>query len=152
MADQEILHPRDFYDVMAPYYDDFIEQARFSYLPLVEEKAFVESVIRDRKVVLDLGCGTGRTMRLLCDGNRTVIGVDISRCSLRLAREGGADVVLASAFHLPFAGDRFDAIVSIHMGFGFCTNSLDMERLSSESYRALKSGGIILSGYASQCG
>ena len=79
MPDEELLPPGDFYDTMAPHYDSFIEQTRLGYLSLEEEAAFVESVIGDSRVVLDLGCGTGRTARLLGGPGRALVGIAVWR-------------------------------------------------------------------------
>ena len=141
---KELLGPEEFYDNMAPYYDSFIESTRYNTLSLEAEKKFLESFINDKKTVLDLGCGTGRTMKLLSGVNRELFGVDISRKMLDIARDDGLDVVQASALDLPFNSDCYDAIYSIHGGFGYCKDIDEVGKLSSELYRVLKQEGLIL--------
>jgi len=64
-------------------------------------------------VVLDVGCGTGGTGRLLA-ARCTVVGIDLSFEILRRARRGTEvqHLVQGSAFRLPFADSAFDGAVS----------------------------------------
>ena len=144
MTEKEILGAREFYDDMAAYYESFIERTRFNILSLEEERIFVESFIHNKKTILDLGCGTGRTMKLISNTRRELIGVDISSKMVEIARDDGLDVVQASALNLPFADSYFDAVYSLHMGFGYCRNNDEVEKLSLELFRVLKEGGLIL--------
>jgi len=58
-------------------------------------------------VVLDVGCGSSRSVRdLPC-----VVGVDVLASKLRYVHRRGAAVVQATAFALPFAEASFDAVV-----------------------------------------
>ena len=89
---KELLDPGEFYDNMAPYYDRFIESTRYNTLSLEEEEKFIESFIKDKTMILDLGCGTGRTMKLLSSVRRGLVGIDISRKMIeifRVLRQGG---------------------------------------------------------------
>jgi len=61
---------------------------------------------------LDVGCGTGRNTDALT--SKSVVGIDLSRQELLLARERfGASVALlqASATHLPFRDGAFDKLL-----------------------------------------
>lgn len=144
MNENEILSPGEFYDIMAPYYESLIESTRFSFLSLEAERKFIETFIQGARTVLDLGCGTGRTMKLLSDNKRELVGIDISRKMVELAGSCGLNVVQASAYHLPFHDSCFEAIYSLHGGFGYCQNNLEMEILLLELFRVLKHGGLIL--------
>jgi ubiquinone/menaquinone biosynthesis C-methylase UbiE len=144
MESDKILSPGNFYDKMAPFYDRHIEKTRFPLLPPTEEKRFLESFLSDYKTILDLGCGTGRTMKLLGDKNRMLIGVDISNEMIKVANAAGLHVVKASCYNLPFDDSCFDAVYSIHMGFGFCCGRSEMKVLSKELFRVLREKGIVL--------
>lgn len=144
MKIDKILSPETFYDKMAPFYDRHIERTRFSLLTPTEEKRFLESFLSNCETILDLGCGTGRTMKLLGNRNRMLIGVDISNEMIKVAKAAGLHVVKASCYNLPFDDSCFDAVYSIHMGFGFCRGRSDMKVLSKELFRVLKEKGIIL--------
>jgi ubiquinone/menaquinone biosynthesis C-methylase UbiE len=99
--------------------------------------------------VLDVGTGPASfAIRLAKTGNVLIIvGIDISKRSLRIARtninrENASDkisLIVASADHLPFREASFDAVTSIltihHLP------PLMMERSFGEFYRALKPKG-----------
>ena len=110
---------------------------------------FIEKEIgRDKsRLILDIGCGTGRhTIELTARGYR-VTGIDLSESQLARAREKAAERKLAievmrgDARALPFA-DRFDlAIMLCEGGFPLMeTDEMNFEILKSAA-RALKSGG-----------
>ena len=68
---------------------------------------------RARGRVLDLGCGTGRSLQLL-DRADSVVGVDPSPALLGRARRRapGVPLVVGRAEQLPFADRSFDTVVS----------------------------------------
>jgi ubiquinone/menaquinone biosynthesis C-methylase UbiE len=144
MIDDNILDPGQFYDEMAPHYDEFISNTRFSFLPPEAEKQFLEAVLSNRQSILDLGCGTGRTIQLLNSKGRNLIGIDIAPQMLRKAKNNSTRVFLASAYALPFKDMSFDAVISIHMGYGFCESRLQMKTITAELYRVLKPEGLVL--------
>lgn len=59
-------------------------------------------------VVLDVGCGTGRDVRLLCSLERIAVGVDLVAEMLT----GVNGTAVCDARVLPFAADTFDAVFS----------------------------------------
>ena len=87
-------------------------------------------------LVLDLGCGNGRDMRLFSSAGAQVVGMDISAKQLKVVRqragsapmlvrgdvaslpfrEGIADgaVLAATLHHLPFPGERLKALAEAH--------------------------------------
>ena len=76
-------------------------------------------VSRARGRVLDLGCGTGRNLRLF-SGETAVIGLELDLRLLQRARQRGPEVplVVGRAEALPFQDDCFDTVVS---SLVFCT-------------------------------
>lgn len=99
---------------------------------------------------LDLACGTGNLAAeiLRLEPTATVVGLDLSRESLAIARTrvGGRDarersrllLVEGSADRLPLADKSFDAVVmgnAIH-------NLPDLDRLLDEVLRVLRPGGV----------
>ena len=63
--------------------------------------------------LLDVGCGGGSHAVAFADHGWSVVGVDISRAQLELARRRGVAVVEADAAALPFENGGFDAAVSL---------------------------------------
>jgi ubiquinone/menaquinone biosynthesis C-methylase UbiE len=119
---------------------DWFQQVDQRVLDLIAPKSFS---------VLDVGIGPASfAIKLAKTGNvPLIVGIDISKRSLRIARtninrEKASDkisLVVASADYLPFRKASFDAVTSIftihHMP------PLRMERSFGEFYRALKSKG-----------
>jgi ubiquinone/menaquinone biosynthesis C-methylase UbiE len=90
--------------------------------------------------VLDLGCGTGRSLPLFGEGVRA-IGLDPCRESLLAARSRapGSFLVQARAEALPFRDRVFDAVVS---GLVYCSVG-DVPRGLAEVRRVLKPRGAL---------
>lgn len=105
-------HANDYdawYDTELGRYVDSVEKG------LIEELA--EPVSGER--ALDIGCGTGNLSIWLAETGLTVIGVDESPAMLQVAAAKIAgtglavDWVLGDASALPFAGERFDLVISV---------------------------------------
>lgn len=96
-------------------------------------------------VVLDAGCGDGRTTEILskkCD----VVGCDFSKealISLRSQRdiEHSANLVECNIGSLPFDRERFDAVACVHA----LSHMIEADRLKAagEIVRVLKPGGYV---------
>jgi ubiquinone/menaquinone biosynthesis C-methylase UbiE len=99
-------------------------------------------------VVLDVGTGPGSfAVKLAKNNNAFVVGIDISKRFLRIAKTHIAEenasnnvhLITASADFLPFRGDSFDAVTSI-----FTIHHLPSPRMENsfkEFYRVLKPRG-----------
>ena len=80
---------------------------------------------RDTKCILDVGCGTGQSTRLLTKTGCSVIGVDTDALCLGIAQaRGGSNLEyqLASAENLPFSDAMFGAVTafgSFHWWYRF---------------------------------
>ncbi len=97
------------------------------------------------RVVVDFGCGTGDNSVVLARRGARVIGMDISRSLLRLARRrmtvnavaGSTDFVVGSAHDLPVRDGSVDVVLGIAI-----LHHLDLAATSRELHRVLKSDGI----------
>jgi ubiquinone/menaquinone biosynthesis C-methylase UbiE len=91
--------------------------------------------------VLELGCGSGKTISTTSGRSWKVIALDISAEALRLSRQAVPDarLLLADACHLPFRDGVFDAVFAFHI-----TGHLLLEErrvIASEAARVLRIGG-----------
>ncbi|MBI3636427.1 MAG: class I SAM-dependent methyltransferase [Candidatus Rokubacteria bacterium] len=96
--------------------------------------------------ILDLGCGTGRHVKMFAEQGFEVHGVDISFVSLRLGVTWmtslglPARFVAASTGHLPYATHSFDVVVA-HGVLDHMTTA-DACRTVEEVERVLRPGGL----------
>ena len=65
-------------------------------------------------LMLDLGCGEGKTLRYLCSLGYRVIGLDLSTALLHSCRQEAESLPLiqADAFSLPLPGAKMDLVIS----------------------------------------
>lgn len=96
-------------DADALYYEEFFTD----FQNAVEMKTYAGAFSgATSQRALEVGCGTGRTLRAL--SSRATVGIDLSRQELLVARRRfGPDVTLvqASATHLPFREGAFDQLL-----------------------------------------
>lgn len=124
------------YDGQAEWYDAFASADVFT----TARQAAVSLLGDGPGRCLDLGCGTGRAIPLLAAAGWSVVGSDVSRDQLELARTHAGDVaeqlLLADAHALPFGDESFDGVVSIltHTDFD------DLVGAFHEVQRVLKRG------------
>jgi len=106
------------------------------------------------KNVLDLGCGGGRPSVFLAKNSFNVIGVDVSRSALRIAKKWvqnerltNAAFVCGTMTNLPFSNRHFDAVISVSVIHHAVKN--DIAKTVAEAYRILNENGIFLANVAS---
>lgn len=100
------------------------------------------------KVVLDLGCGTGRNANYLADIGNKVIGIEISKTALSIAQNRAREMGLQVDYRLGDIGKPYeiednsvDVILDVTS-----SNSLDEQGRDiylSEMNRVLKNGGYV---------
>lgn len=111
------------------------------------EVDFVLGSVREGDLLLDLGCGYGRTMKAFARKTGFVVGIDTSASSLALGRTclrrvKNCLLLVMDAAKLAFIDDSFDAVICIQNGISaFHRNP---SRLFGESIRVAKSGGVVL--------
>lgn len=83
-------------------------------------KKFLKNAIGDKKkLILDVGCGTGFLSILLSELGHYVIGIDISNEMLKIAKKNAKKLkipfILSSSENLNFIPETFDVIISRHL-------------------------------------
>jgi len=101
--------------------------------------------VEDR-VILDLGCGTGRNANYLADMGNKVIGIEISKTALNMAKIRAKDMGVEVDYRMGDIGEKYDiADNSIDIVLDITSsNSLDekgREIYLNEVNRGMKKGG-----------
>ena len=99
------------YNVAASLYDmRYAEEQRAKFAA-----AFKHLNMEKLGVVLDVGCGTGLLFEYVADKADAVVGVDVSKRTLRIAKENAkgfstVSLVLADADNLPLVSGTFTSV------------------------------------------
>jgi len=136
------------YDLWAKIYD-----TEMNPLIALEEKRYPESIVKpyiENKVVLDIGCGTGRNMkRMLTLGASKVIGLDISSGMLEKAKEHFKNETRAevrlneTGFEFKDVGaETIDLVTACLMLEHIKLDEL--KKVFKEMHRVLKPGGCVM--------
>ncbi len=95
-------------------------------------------------IVLELGCGSGKTLRSLAAAE-LVVGLDVSRAALVACRRdkdpGNVSLVQGDASRLPFAGSSVDAVIAHHVLGHLLAN--ERAESAAEMARVLRPGGAL---------
>lgn len=113
----------------AAYFEQFVDVVQRSSSP------------SDR--ILDIGCGTGESTRLIMQGNRQVFGTDLSRLFMQaqaISHDAKPAFVNSDASRLPFANCSFDLVCAME----FIEHVWPVEAVFREMDRILKPGGRIV--------
>ncbi|MFQ4137045.1 class I SAM-dependent methyltransferase [Nodosilinea sp. PGN35] len=115
------------------------------------KQGLVAAGVEDGAKVLDVACGTGRTLSMIRDTlpKASLYGVDLSPTYLRkasetlLAKPGVLpQLVQANGESLPFVDNYFDAVVSVFLFHEL--PSVARQNVIDEMYRVVKPGGTVV--------
>ncbi|MEM2874606.1 MAG: class I SAM-dependent methyltransferase [Candidatus Hadarchaeales archaeon] len=116
-----------------------IYERRYSGIQVDKYRAIEKWLPEKCGLALDLGCGSGLFFDWLIRRARVVVGLDISREMLGLARRrGNVFLVRGDAENLPFADGVFDLVLSMTV----LQNLPSPGRAVREVGRVLKEGGV----------
>ena len=107
---------------------------------------FPRSLSSRRKIsILDIGCGSGRHVKLFAENRFQVFGIDFSKSAIfntkNLLRKNKlrAELKCSDMHNLPFKDNYFDGVLSF--GVFYYSDSKGMKKSIKEMYRVLKKGG-----------
>ena len=132
------------YENLSSDYDQRFDNPRINYMRSVEKIVLLDSL--KMGLVLDIGCGTGEQAVFLAEKGYRVLGVDISREMIKIAKDrikntnfrDNLSFVIASAEFLPFRDKSFNGIISI---FGIFNHIPNVDTAFQETSRVLQTGG-----------
>ena len=119
---------------------------------LEAEIEFVLTRVQPADCVLELGCGYGRVAERLISRAGTVVGIDISLDSLRLAHEilaeqASLQLLCSDAAALGLGDAQFSLVICIQNGISAL--NVERRRLVDEAVRVARPGGrVMLSSYS----
>ena len=142
---------------MSGYYTERLsgERLRACYdLAPARAKAYLEAEVdfvlqktSSSMAVVELGCGYGRVLRRLLPRVRTLVGIDTSFLSLRLAadfleRKKSLHLVAMDATRMAFRDHAFDLTICVQNGIA--AFGVDQQQLFAEAVRVTRSAGVVL--------
>ena len=100
---------------------------------------------RKKISILDIGCGSGRHVKLFAENRFRVFGIDFSKSAIfntkNLLKKNKlrAELKCSDMHNLPFKDNYFDGVLSF--GVFYYSDSKGMKKSIKEMYRVLKKGG-----------
>lgn len=95
-----------------------------------------------KSIILDAGCGTGGTMKLLGgQGFNNLKGIDISQEAVRFCKKRGLKNVRVGSLHeLPYEDLSFDTVICLDV---LSQKGINVKKVLGEFGRVLKTGGLL---------
>jgi len=96
--------------------------------------------VNNAKVIVDIGCGAGTFSKVIADGKRLIIALDIQVKLLRGIEGPSIEKICADAHYLPFREKSIDCALSISL----MEHLEDPERHVKELFTVLKPNGFLV--------
>jgi len=100
---------------------------------------------RNKRKILDIGCGSGRHVKFFSENKFKTYGVEISKSGIyytkKLLSKNNlkAEIKCSDMLDLPFKDNYFDGAISF--GVFYYSDSKGMKKSINEMYRVMKKGG-----------
>ena len=136
----------ELYEKYARYYDLFYERKGYP-----KEASFIDKILKRHKCrkIIDVGCGTGKHAILLAKKGYAILGVDVSKEMLKIARENAerenvqVDFRTADMRRLNFR-TKFDAVLCLYETILYNTTNEEIFSTIKSFNRTLRKGGILI--------
>lgn len=133
------------FDKMGEYWDTLTNTH-----PTEKETGLVEQLVENKGRVLDLCCGTGRHDVLLAKKGWDIVGADLSKKLLQIAKNKmrkesvNFPIVRCEMQWLPFRDEAFTAVINMFTSFGYLLSEEEDLNSLREIARTLKPEGKFL--------
>lgn len=141
---------RNFYDIIAPIYNNAILSNETDWIIRKLENKLVERIIRNitissHDLILDVGAGTGFYSILSSNYFDRVVATDISDKMLKNMYSNGKKImnVTSDSTHLPFNDNMFDSVLCLYGVLNYLNESMRKESVK-EIHRVLKRDGRLI--------
>jgi len=114
------------------------------------ETNFIQNALPKKETTLDLCCGTGRHSIILRKRGWTMIGLDLSKNLLAIAKRNMKNervefpLVRADMRYFPFRNQIFDAVICMFTSFGYLPSESEDLKSFAEVHRTLRKCGKFL--------
>ena len=114
------------------------------------EEILIKKYFKPNSIILDIGCGSGRTTIPLFEMGYKIIGVDITPQMIEMAKDIaksknlGIDYRVGDATNLEFQDNYFDNVIFANNGWTQIPAKENRQKALNEMYRVLKSGGYYI--------
>ena len=129
---------KDYYKY-SDFYDIFNKYRNYN-----RETRFILNVAKNKKYLLDLGCGTGTHLNILENLGYSVTGIDKSEEMVNLAKEKvKSEIIKADILDFKL-NEKYDAIISMHSVFNHLKSYEEFEKAFSNALDHLNSKGVMI--------
>lgn len=127
------------YNKYSDFYDIFNKYRNYK-----RETRFILDITKNKKYILDLGCGTGTHIKILEDLGYKIDGIDNSHNMVMLAK----DKVKSNIYEMNILDfkldEKYDAIISMHSVFNHLKGYDEFEKVLKNSLNHLNEKGIMI--------
>ncbi|NIQ05932.1 MAG: class I SAM-dependent methyltransferase, partial [Candidatus Korarchaeota archaeon] len=131
------------YGKFAKYYEKIYSERTYQ-----KEVDFVESLLKKHEIggkIPDVGCGTGKHVKLLKEKGHVVKGMDKSEEMLEIARENVKDVEFIKGDIKNFTtSEKFDTILCLFTTMNYNKTIEEVQKTLQNFYNALGRKGVVI--------
>jgi len=129
------------------YWDRVIRESPVVYKKSLdeEERYLIKNIKKDSKI-LEVGCGTGRSLRQIIHLARSITAIDHDKKAIEKARRNfknyqNVRILLADAKRLPFKNNSFDTVICMTTFSNFGDYKI---KILNEMCRVVKDNGMVI--------